>query len=99
LLRHPAQLYEMLFHLCFAIVAAVATGGRNNPKRLRSFRGDWMPLYLIAYSIFRFISEYWRPENRDSIGFTFYQWSSVAIAFGFMFLLLNRWFRERGKPD
>lgn len=95
LLRHPAQLYEMLFHLCFAVFAAFILTGASNQARLRSLRGNWMPLYLIAYSAFRFISEFWRPENRDSIGFTFYQWSSVTIALGFVFLLLYRWSRDR----
>ncbi len=89
-LRHPAQLYEMLFHLGFAAVSATALSGSSNPMRLRSLRGNWMPLYLFAYSVFRFVSEYWRPENRDAIGLTFYQWSSVTIAAAFALLLLYR---------
>ncbi len=99
LLRHPAQLYEMVFHLSFAVLAAVAITGARNQTRLRSLRGDWMPLYLIVYSVFRFVSEYRRPENRDPIGFTFYQWSSIAIALGFVSLLFHRKFRLRRKPD
>ncbi len=90
LLRHPTQLYELLFHLSFAATASAAFARPNRPNMHESLRGNWMPIYLIAYSAYRFISEFWRPEERISNGLTFYQWSSIAIAISFMILLTVR---------
>ena len=57
-----------------------------------------MPVYLIAYSTYRFTSELWRPEERDSIGLTFYQWSSIAIGFSFSLLLVARAVCQQRQP-
>jgi len=81
--RHPTQIYEMSFHSAFAVVAW---------RGIR--RGDiptcWMPLYLVAYSIYRFSSEFVRPEPRLAAGLTFYQWSSIVIGAAFLVILVVR---------
>ena len=87
LLRHPTQLYELLFHLGFAAIASAAIARTTDHHNLKRLRGNWMPIYLIAYSVYRFTSEFWRPEAVISIGLTFYQWSSIAIALSFATLL------------
>ncbi len=102
LLRHPAQLYELLFHLCFGLLVIGAKQGQSNCLQHRqpifaAAHGNWMPIYMLAYSAFRFISEYWRPERRDATGLTFYQWSSLAIAMGFITLLLWRSLAQRSQ--
>ncbi len=71
--RHPTQLYESLFHASFAVIAVWG-------MRRRLWSGDWMPLYLIAYSVYRFGSEFLRPEPLQFGGLTFYQWSALVIA-------------------
>ena len=93
-LRHPTQLYELLFHLSFAIIASMALSGSTSYLP-RQVRGNWMPLYLIAYSIYRFFSEYLRPEEHLSFGWTFYQWSSLVIASAFSGLLVVRGLRSQ----
>ncbi len=90
LLRHPTQLYELLFHLSFAAIASAALSQPRESNSLKRLRGNWMPIYLITYSAYRFTSEFWRPEERVSIGLTFYQWSSIAIGFSFALLLVAR---------
>lgn len=90
LLRHPTQLYELFFHFSFAAIASVCLSQSRETILLQRMRGNWMPLYLIAYSMYRFLSEYWRPEERGSAGLTFYQWSSIAIAISFVALLIAR---------
>lgn len=70
--RHPTQLYESLFHLSFALIAIYAI-------RKEIWRGNLMPVYIATYSIYRFGSEFIRPEPRIWSGFTFYQLSSVPI--------------------
>jgi prolipoprotein diacylglyceryltransferase len=39
-------------------------------------------LYLIAYGIYRFATEYLRPEPADYLGFTFYQWVALLLILG-----------------
>ena len=95
ILRHPTQLYELLFHLSFTVVATAALSPPNRSSLLKRLRGNWMPIYLIAYAIFRFTSEFLRPEEKFSVGLTFYQWSSIAIAALFTILLIWRAFQAR----
>lgn len=83
LTRHPTQIYETLFHFGFA---AVAFWGIHKQR----FPGDWMPLYLIAYAIYRFASEWIRPEADWLWGGTFYQWSAVGIAAAMTAILVFR---------
>ena len=83
LARHPTQIYESIFHFAFAGVAAFGIG-RNWRK------GDWMPMYLIAYCVYRFASEFIRPEVRLFAGLTFYQLSAVVIALAMALVMLHR---------
>lgn len=73
--RHPTQIYESLFHLGMAGLLIVLTLTRRIP-------GHRLQLYLIAYGIYRYFSEYLRPEPRDSLGLTFYQWAAIALVVG-----------------
>lgn len=83
--RHPTQLYESLFHLSFASLAAVGLGRGI-------WRGQWMPLYLLCYCVYRFLSEYLRPEPRLLGTLTFYQYSSLVIGVAMGLIL---WARRR----
>ena len=83
ILRHPAPLYETLFHLGFALLAC-------NGIRHGWLKTQWMLLYLIAYCGFRFVSETWREEPVWLAGMTFYQCSSILIGSVFLILLLQR---------
>ena len=85
-LRHPTQLYELLFHL----TAALVVWGFANESKTSAWRGNWMPTYLVSYAAFRYFSEYYRPEARLAGGLTFYQWSALVIALGFSVLLVRR---------
>lgn len=80
--RHPTQLYEFLFHSLAAIV--FATFRSRGLLKNRLFR-----LYLVAYCVFRFSSEYLRPEARLWWGLTAYQWSAALLAAVFVVLLLR----------
>ena len=48
-------------------------------------------LYIIAYLIFRFATEYIRPELKLWLDLTIYQWASLLFAPLFAFL----WFYDR----
>ena len=89
--RHPTQVYESIFHLTFACLAAWSI-------RRNWMTGDWMPIYLIGYAIYRFCSEYIRAETPWVAGLTFYQISAVPIAVVMLAIIIwRRLRREKGR--
>ena len=83
--RHPTQLYEMAFHATLAIVLAIL-------QRRGMFRGQLIKLYIIAYLIYRFATEFLRPEPVLALGLTGYQWACLALVPAFALL----WARDGG---
>ncbi len=81
--RHPTQLYESAFHFSCAIGLAYCL-------RRGLFRGQLIKLYIISYAVYRFASEFIRPEARQWQGLTGYQLASVVIAMLFAWL----WWRD-----
>ena len=71
--RHPTQLYELAFH--FAAAAALLMMDRR-----RWLVGNQLKAYLIAYMIYRFLSEWLRPESPILLNLTVYQLVSALIA-------------------
>ena len=70
--RHPTQLYESAFHASAAVFLAwTERGGCSNIQRIK--------LYLIAYLIYRFFTEFVRPEPVVALGLTAYQWGALAL--------------------
>ncbi len=82
--RHPTQLYEFVFHANCAVVLAVM-------QAHGIFRGQLIKLYIIAYLIYRFATEYIRPEPKFWLELTLYQWA--AVVFVPFFVLL--WWHDR----
>lgn len=72
LLRHPTQLYEVLFHLT-ACAVLLLTGAYRKPG------GIALKTYFIAYLVFRFGMEFIRVEPRLWLGLTGYQWSALVF--------------------
>lgn len=72
---HPTQLYESLFHFTMALVLWQLMARDLLP-------GQRLKVYLIAYGVYRFLTEYVRPEPVWLLGLTFYQWASLALAAG-----------------
>lgn len=85
--RHPTQVYESLFHFAMAAVL-IALTGRD------LLRGHRLKLYLIAYAVFRFLTEFIRPEPVVFGGLTFYQWSCLALGAG----LAVQWRLQESSP-
>ncbi len=70
--RHPTQLYESLFHASMAVVLAM--------MRARGlFRGQLIKVYIISYMIYRFFTEFLRPEPIIFGGLTGYQWAALVL--------------------
>jgi phosphatidylglycerol:prolipoprotein diacylglycerol transferase len=86
-MRHPVQLYETLFHSA-ALIALVMLEHR------RWVAGQRLKLYLIGYLIYRFITEWIRPEPKVLYGFTAYQIACVFLA-----ILLIGQLRSTGNSD
>ena len=83
LLRHPAQLYESVFHLSAAIVCAWCIWRRW-------CGGQLIKLYFLSYFGYRFVTELIRPETRVFGGMTAYQWSALQFVLLFAWL----WWRD-----
>ena len=81
---HPTQIYESIFHLTMALVLWQL-------MRRGLLVGQRLKLYLIAYGVYRFLTEYIRPEPAWWLGLTFYQWAAVALTVG----MLGQWLAER----
>src|SRR5438270_10525299 len=72
---HPTQIYESLFHIIMAgVLLLVIHQG--------TFRCQRLKLYLISYGIFRFATEFIRPEPVGWLGLTFYQWAALGLVAG-----------------
>ena len=82
-LRHPTQLYELAFHSVAAATLLVM-------DRERWLVGNQLKAYLIAYMIYRFLSEWLRPESTVLLNLTVYQLVSVLIAA----ILMLLWVRD-----
>lgn len=71
--RHPSQLYESAFHLCAALVL-------YQFQRRGVLQGRLMRGYFIAYCLYRFLTEFIRPEPGLWLGLTGYQWAALLLA-------------------
>ncbi|HEV3137273.1 MAG TPA: prolipoprotein diacylglyceryl transferase family protein [Pirellulales bacterium] len=85
--RHPTQLYEAAFHS----LAALAL---YRLQRCGLFRGNLMKLYIIAYALYRFLTEFLREEQPLWFDLTGYQWASLVLVVLFGWI----WWREADKP-
>jgi prolipoprotein diacylglyceryltransferase len=79
--RHPTQLYESCFHLLSAVVIMWLW-------RRAVWPGQILRLYLVAYCLFRFATEWIRLEPGLWLGMTYSQW--VVALFAAVLLLLYR---------
>jgi len=87
--RHPSQLYEALLEgvVLFAILWIVRT-------RMRTPNGLLTGLFMIFYSIFRIVVEYFREPDASMIGiFTrgqFFSFFVIALGIGFIVVAKRR---------
>jgi phosphatidylglycerol:prolipoprotein diacylglycerol transferase len=80
--RHPTQLYEFAFHLtCAALLIQLQSRGL--------LRGQLVKAYIIAYLVYRFLTEFVRPEPELWLSLTAYQWAAVFFVPLFALLWLK----------
>lgn len=86
--RVPVQLYESLF--CFFILFPIMLWFTNKKRR----SGLTLGLYIMVYSIWRFIIEFWRGDTvRGSFGvLSTSQWISVLLL-PVGIILFHEWFK------
>jgi phosphatidylglycerol---prolipoprotein diacylglyceryl transferase len=83
IVRHPTQLYELAFHSAAVLALLVM-------DRKRWFVDNQLKAYLISYMVYRFFSEWLRPESPVWLNLSAYQLSSVVIAA----ILIMLWVRD-----
>jgi len=86
-LRHPTQLYETAFHL-------LAAAALYWLQRQGMFRGQLIKLYILAYLVYRFATEWIRPEAQLWLSLTGYQWACLVL----IPMFIGLWIRDREKP-
>jgi phosphatidylglycerol:prolipoprotein diacylglycerol transferase len=79
ILRHPTQLYESAFHATMLGVLLIL-------EKRDLFHGQRIKFYFIAYLVYRFFSEWLRPEPIVGLGLTAYQWASLGLIVVFSLL-------------
>jgi prolipoprotein diacylglyceryltransferase len=84
---HPTQIYESLFHFTMAWLLLVLMLRDALPSQR-------LKVYLIAYGLYRFATEFIRPEPAWWLGLTFYQWAALALVIG----LALQWWLDRRAP-
>jgi len=82
--RHPTQAYESFFHLSLALLLW-------EMLRRDAFRFQRLKLYLIAYGVYRFLTEFIRPEPVWWFELTYYQWVALVLIGG----LAIQWLFDR----
>jgi phosphatidylglycerol---prolipoprotein diacylglyceryl transferase len=77
--RHPTQLYESAFHLALALLMF-------GLRRRGVWRGQLVKFYILTYLVYRWFTEFIRPEPELWAGWTGYQWFAIVVAplFGFL---------------
>lgn len=86
--RHPTQLYEFFFHSSAALGLAWL-------QHRGLFRGQLIKVYILAYLIYRFLTEFIRPEPILGLGLTGYQWACLGLMPVFVLL----WIRDQRPRD
>ena len=81
--RHPTQIYESIFHLVLALLMAVL-------RQQGIWRGQLVKFYIICYLIYRWLTEFIRPETQLWFAFTGYQWFAIGTVPIFAWL----WWRD-----
>ena len=70
-MRHPTQVYEMVF--------ALAAFGLMLPLRRRvRTPGRLFTIFMASYLVFRFFEEFVRAGDRIAAGLTVYQFAALA---------------------
>ncbi len=84
--RHAAPGYEIAFHILAGLAAIWMVKNRR-------MVGNVFSLYLIAYGVFRFISEFVRETPKSMASWSPYQWLSIVmILLGLAFLIKRTYF-------
>lgn len=102
ILRHPAQLYEIVFHFIAGYILLLLW-------RRQILFGRLFALYLVSYGVFRFFSEFLRETAKPYDGLSAYQLMCVTMVIvGSTALILrsihqpaswDRWRNSRAKND
>ena len=81
--RHPNQLYEATFHLVMATALFWMLKNGN-------LKGQLIKFYFLAYFVFRFLTEFLRPEIHWAGGLSAYQWAIVLL----VPIFIGLWYRD-----
>jgi Prolipoprotein diacylglyceryltransferase len=83
--RHPAPLYELVFHIAMGFLLRALW-------RRQILFGRLFALYLASYGVFRFFTEFLRETAKPFAGLSAYQWMAIAMVIaGGIAVLVRTW--------
>ena len=92
-LRHPTQLYEIIFLLAMIpVLWRVIIAVRESSTTYRA--GDVFKMFMISYMFFRLLCDFIKPYPRILLGLGGIQWACVAILLYYS-RDVARWLRPR----
>jgi len=91
ILRHPTQLYEVLFVLALGVFLWRRT-------RLAHAEGDIFKMFMVGYFGFRLLCDFLKPDVRVFAGLSSIQWACVGMLL-YYFRDILRWSLGLGAAD
>jgi phosphatidylglycerol:prolipoprotein diacylglycerol transferase len=85
--RHPAQAYEIVFHISMGLLLRALW-------RRQILFGRHFALYLAAYGVFRYFTEFLRETPKAFAGLSAYQWLALAMIAAGAIALASRTIRQ-----
>lgn len=85
--RHPAQAYEIVFHISMGLILWALW-------RRQILFGRHFALYLASYGVFRYFTEFLRETPKAFAGLSAYQWLALAMIVAGAAALVMRTFHQ-----
>lgn len=86
--RVPTREIELLYYLLFIIF--------TNVKIYKNQSYGYMyPIFMVGYGVFRFIIEFLRESDSNSIFHISHIWSIISIIIGILFIIYLKYFRGK----
>ena len=92
-IRHPAQIYESILDITIFLVLYKIRNKKSLKilnRRIRLFKGSKFLLYLILYSLVRFVVEFFRQEPKFIFGLTITQIITIFIIIVSKIIILRK---------
>jgi phosphatidylglycerol:prolipoprotein diacylglycerol transferase len=92
-LRHPTQIYEMVFSLIQFVVFVVILKKKGDSLK----QGVLFDAYLFSYFVFRFFLEFLKEEQFIYFSLTIFQWIAILVIVRYLIKYIISFRKANGK--